>query len=93
MFLMKRFCPTFIAALFLCTFAISCRVQRRVSSTPTVDKIQERGTLLVDRSIVADVTVAGIFVPAEPGALEDEFFIGVHTDDYYPSYLDKFTTF
>ena len=38
---------TLSATLVLCSLAISCGIQKSVSSTPTIDKIQERGTLLV----------------------------------------------
>ena len=41
--MMRRFYSIFITALILCSFDISCRTQ----GTPTIDKIQERGTLLV----------------------------------------------
>ena len=38
---------SFFVTLFLCFFAISCGVQKTVPSTPTINKIQERGILLV----------------------------------------------
>lgn len=44
---MKRYLKIFLSALILCSVAFGCGLQKRVSSTPTLDKIQKRGTLLV----------------------------------------------
>lgn len=44
---MKRYLKIFLSALILCSVAVGCGTQRSVSSTPTLDKIQKRGTLLV----------------------------------------------
>ena len=44
---MKRYLKIFLSALILCSVAVGCGLQKRVSSTPTLDKIQKRGTLLV----------------------------------------------
>lgn len=44
---MKRYLKRFLSALILCSVAVGCGTQRSVSSTPTLDKIQKRGTLLV----------------------------------------------
>ena len=43
----NRFLRTVLPALILCSFVIGCGTQKRVSRTPTIDRIQERGTLLV----------------------------------------------
>ena len=44
---MKRYLKTFLSALILCSVAVGCGTQRSVSSTPTLDKIQKLGALLV----------------------------------------------
>lgn len=44
---MKRLLLTILPVFILCFIAIGCGSQKRVSSTPTLDKIQKRGTLLV----------------------------------------------
>ena len=44
---MKRLLLTILPVFILCFLAIGCGLQKRVSSTPTLDKIQKRGTLLV----------------------------------------------
>ena len=44
---MKRYLKIFLSALILYSVAVGCGLQKRVSSTPTLDKIQKRGTLLV----------------------------------------------
>ena len=44
---MKRLLLTILPVFILCFIAIGCGSQKRVSSTPTLEKIQERGTLLV----------------------------------------------
>ena len=36
-----------LPVLILCSLAIGCGAQKRVSGTPTIDKIQNRGILLV----------------------------------------------
>ena len=45
--MMKRFLRTILPVLILCSLAIGCGAQKRVSGTPTIDKIQNRGILLV----------------------------------------------
>ncbi|MBQ9702588.1 MAG: transporter substrate-binding domain-containing protein [Bacteroidales bacterium] len=44
---MKRFIRTILTTILMCSVAISCGTQNKVSYTPTIDKIQARGTLLV----------------------------------------------
>ncbi|MBR1569863.1 MAG: transporter substrate-binding domain-containing protein [Bacteroidales bacterium] len=44
---MKRIFRSILPIILLCTAAISCGTQNRVSSTPTIDRIQERGILIV----------------------------------------------
>ena len=44
---MKRLLLTILPVFILCFLAIGCGSQKRVSSTPTLEKIQKRGTLLV----------------------------------------------
>lgn len=43
----NRFLRTVLPALILCSVVMGCGTQKRVSRTPTIDRIQERGTLLV----------------------------------------------
>ena len=44
---MKKILKTILPALILCAVVISCGTPKKVSATPTIDRIQERGTLLV----------------------------------------------
>ena len=44
---MRRICRTIVYALVFCCVALSCGTQKRVSLTPAIDKIQQRGSLLV----------------------------------------------
>ena len=44
---MKRTLHLLVTAMLLCSAIIGCGTLKKVSSTPTVDRIQERGTLLV----------------------------------------------
>lgn len=44
---MNKLFRTILPALILCAVVISCGTQNKVSSTPTIDRILNRGTLLV----------------------------------------------
>ena len=44
---MKRFLLTILSALVIGASLISCGTPKKVSGTPAIDRIQERGTLLV----------------------------------------------
>ena len=44
---MKRFLLTILSVLVIGASLISCGTQKRMSGTPVIDRIQERGTLLV----------------------------------------------
>lgn len=44
---MKRTLLNLLSALILCCAAVGCGVQKKVTDTPTIERIQERGTLLV----------------------------------------------